>query len=77
MEIKINVPDSLLRQARALGLSIEIYVEELLAEHIRRAAGQQNLESVRAAVAQIRELRKGNKLGGLRIKDLTHPIHKY
>jgi hypothetical protein len=29
------------------------------------------------AIDSIRELRKGNNLGGLRIKDLIHEGHKY
>ena len=36
-----------------------------------------NRRSVAEAIDSIRELRKGNKLGGLKIKDLIHEVHKH
>ena len=36
-----------------------------------------NRPSVAEAIDSIRELRKGNKLGGLKIRDLIHEVHKH
>jgi hypothetical protein len=42
-----------------------------------RSVEQIRQQSVAEAVDRIRELRKGNKLSGLKIKDLIHEGHKY
>jgi AraC family transcriptional regulator of adaptative response/methylated-DNA-[protein]-cysteine methyltransferase len=36
-----------------------------------------NRRSVAEAIESIRKLRKGNTLGGLKIKDLIHEVHKH
>lgn len=77
MEVTIKVPDKLAAEARARGVSVEVYVQEILARQALEAAGEQRLQSVRAAIDRIFELRKGNKLAGLRTKDLIHEGHKY
>jgi len=77
MEIKIKVPDELAAEARANGESVEAYVQQLLARQTLRGGGHGNIASVRAAVDRIFELRKGNRLGGLRTKELIHEGHKY
>jgi post-segregation antitoxin (ccd killing protein) len=43
MEIKVNIPDDLAAQARARGLKLEAYVEEILASRVtpRSTANQQ------------------------------------
>lgn len=77
MEVTIKVPDQLAAEARSRGVSIEVYVQEILAREALDATGEARLHSVRAAIERIFELRKGNKLGGLRTKDLIHEGHKY
>ena len=64
-------------EARARGISVELYVQEILARKAVNAKDNRRLESVRAAIDRILELRKGNKLAGLRTKDLIHEGHKY
>lgn len=77
MEGTIKVPDKLAAEARAHGVSVEVYVQEILARQALEAAGEQRIQSVRAAIDRILELRKGKKLAGLRTKDLIHEGHKY
>lgn len=77
MEVTIKVPDKLAAEARAHGVSVEVYVQEILARQALETNGEQRLQSVQAAIKRIFELRKGNKLAGLRTKDLIHEGHKY
>ena len=77
MEVTIKIPDELAEVARAHGVSIEVFVQEILARQTLDATGEGHLQSVRSAIERILELRKGNKLGGLRTKDLIHEGHKY
>jgi plasmid stability protein len=71
------LPDKLAAEARAHGVSVEVYVQEILARQTIETTSEGRLESVRAAIDRIFELRKGNKLAGLRTKDLIHEGHKY
>ncbi len=77
MEVTIKVPDQLAAEARAQGVSVEVYVQEILARQALGATGEGQLQSVGAAIDRILELRKGNKLAGLRTKELIHEGHKY
>lgn len=77
MEVTIKIPDNLAAEARAHGVSVEVYVQEILARQALRTKGEQRLESVRAGIDRILKLRKGNSLAGLRIKDAIHEGHKY
>lgn len=77
MEVTIKVPDELAAEARAHGVSVEVYVQEILARRTLETTGEEQLQSVRAAIDRILELRKGNRLAGLRAKDLVHEGHKY
>jgi len=77
MEVRIKVPDRLAAEARARGVSVEVYVQDILSRQALETTGEQRLESVRAAIGRILELRKGNKLAGLRTKDLIHEGHRY
>jgi len=54
-----------------------MYVEEMLAQQIIGPEGETLHESVSDAIDRIRELRKQNRLGGLKTKDLIHEGHKY
>lgn len=77
MEVTVKVPEQLAAEARARGMSVQMYVQEILARQVRETNGERELQTVRAAIDRILELRKGNKLAGLRIKDLIHEGHKY
>ncbi|MGA7853124.1 MAG: hypothetical protein WCA15_07330 [Candidatus Acidiferrales bacterium] len=77
MEVTVKISDELAAEARARGVSVEVYVQELLARQALDATNGERLQSVRAAVERILELRKGNKLAGLQIKDLIHEGHQY
>jgi hypothetical protein len=71
MEVTIKVPDKLAVDARARGVSVEAYVQEILAREALGTVGEQRLQSVSSAIERIFELRKGNNLAGLRTKDLN------
>lgn len=73
MEVTIKVSDQLAAEARALGLSVEFYVQQILAQKTQDSSATTHLESVRAAIDRILELRKGNRLDGLPIKELAKP----
>jgi hypothetical protein len=77
MQVRVNVPDRLAAEAQARGVSLEMYVEEMLAQQIIGPEGETLHESVSDAIDRIRELRKQNRLGGLKTKDLIHEGHKY
>jgi hypothetical protein len=77
MEVTIKVPDKLAAEARARGVSVEVYVQEILAQQVLETTDEERRQSVRAAIDRIFELRKGNKLAGLCTKDLIHEGHKY
>ncbi len=83
MTITVSVPDQLADQAQAAGLSVESYIEQILQQQAQERAV---LNSTRAspgpltpeqAVDDIRELRKGVSLGGLKIRDLINEGRKY
>jgi hypothetical protein len=80
MQITVNIPDEIAAQAREKGLTVEVYVEQVLAKqlngHSPDANGQQS-STIVEAVARIREIGKGNKLDGENIKDWIHEGHKF
>jgi hypothetical protein len=57
-------------QAEACGVTLSEYLKDLLVKQAERPAERANRRSVGEAIESIRELRKGNNLGGLKIKDL-------
>lgn len=77
MDLTVKVPDQLAAEARARGVSVEVYVQEILSRQVPAITSEQQLESIRGAIDKIIELRKGSKLAPLKIKDLTHEGHKY
>jgi len=77
MQVTVNVPDWLAARARARGVSVEVYVEEMLARQSSGISEEDGLRSASAAVDRIRELRKGNSLAGLSTKNLIHEGRKY
>ncbi len=84
MQVTVNIPDELAAQAREKGLSVEVYVEQVLAEAVQRARRRQkttpsesDTAKIKAAIARMDELRKGVRLDGLKIKDLINEGRKY
>jgi hypothetical protein len=84
MQVTVNVPDEFAAQAREKGLSVEVYVEQVLAGQSNGNGGVSETNALNAktadikdAIARMAELRKGVTLGGLKIKDLIHEGHKY
>ena len=77
MQLVIDVPDEVKVQAEAQGLGPESYAEKLVREDLARAASAATRASARAAVEELRELRKGITLGGLSIKELVNEGRKY
>jgi hypothetical protein len=77
MEVTIKIPERLAAEARSRGVSVEVYVQDILARQALDTAGEGRLQSVQAAIERIFELHKGNKLAGPRTKDLIHEGHKY
>lgn len=75
IQLEPEIEAQLAAEAQAKGLPLDRYIIEKLMES--RPVVQARQDSVAAAVDNIRELRKGNKLGGLKIKDLIHQGHKY
>jgi hypothetical protein len=72
MEIRVNVPDRLAAAAQERGISLELCVEQVLAQQAIVSEEQTNQESINEGVDRIREPRKQNALGGLRMRDLIH-----
>ena len=77
IELQPEIESQLAAQAEACGVSFSEYLKELLMKQAEQPAERVNRRSVAEAIESIRELRKGNKLGGLKIKDLIHEGHKY
>jgi plasmid stability protein len=77
MEVTINVPEQLAVQARAHGVSVEVYAQEILARQALDTPGEDRLLTVRNTIGRLLELRKGKKLAGLQTGDLIHEGHKY
>jgi hypothetical protein len=77
MQVTVNVPDQLAAHARAKGVAVETYVEEVLKRESQQSVGEAPGNSVGEAIDRIMELRKGNTLRGVKIKDLIHEGHKH
>ena len=72
MKVKVNVPDRLAAEAQARGVSLELFVEQMIAQQALAPEEGTVRDSVSKAINRIRELRKQNTLGGLRTKNLIH-----
>jgi len=77
MQVTINVPDQVAAEARARGLSTEVYVEELITSRTNANSDLDQRKAVEAAVDRILERRERHKLNGLKIKDLINEGRKY
>ena len=77
MEVTINIPDNVADAARASGVPVEQYVQEILARQAGQTVAEGTVSSINAAIDKILELRQDNNLAGLRTKDLIHEGHRY
>ena len=76
MQVTVNIPEEMAQQARARGVAVEAYVEEVLVRESQHSAPK-DLRVVGEATDRLRELRQGNALGGSKIKDLIDEGRKY
>jgi hypothetical protein len=74
IQLQPDVEAQLAAEAQARGLALDHYIEMIVKA---RSVEQLRQRSVAEAIDRIRELRKGNKLSGLKSKDLIHEGHKY
>ncbi|HKT46658.1 MAG TPA: hypothetical protein VJP87_03970 [Candidatus Acidoferrales bacterium] len=76
MEVTITISDKLAAEAQARGVSVEVYIQEILARQTHEATNAERLATTRAAIDRIIELRRENRLAGIQVKDLIHEGHK-
>jgi hypothetical protein len=74
IQFNAEIEAQLAAEAQARGVALEHYIEKIVSA---RPVEQFRQRTVAEAIDSIRELRKGNTLGDLRIKDLIHEGHKY
>lgn len=84
MKIQIELrPETKARldsEAHAHGMAPETYLVQFVEDHLGAEPfldDPRKKRSIGEAIDRILELRKGNILGGLKIKDLIHEGHKY
>jgi hypothetical protein len=74
IRLQPEIEAQLAAEAKDRGMALDRYIEKIVEgrpiEHVDR-------HSVSEAIDRIRDLRKGNRLGGLNIKDLIHEGHIY
>lgn len=73
IQLQPEIEAVLAAEAQARGVGLDRYIEGIV---IARPVEQNRKQSVAQAIESIRELRKGNILGGLNIKDLVHEGRK-
>jgi len=74
IQLRPEIEAQLAAEAQDHGLSLDRYIEKIVSG---RTVTRFRRYSVGQAIDRIRELRKGNMLGGLKIKDLIHEGHRY
>ncbi len=77
IELEPEIEHRLQAQADSCGVTFSDYVRELLERQAKGAAATAARDSVGDTIEHIRELRKGNKLAGLKLKNLIHEGHQY
>ena len=77
MQVTINVPEELTSAARARGLSIEAYIEEMVARSAQKSLSEARLHEIAGAIDRLRELRNASKLDGLKIREMIQEGRKY
>jgi hypothetical protein len=74
IQLQPEVEAQLAAEAEACGLGLDRYIEKIVeARPLERLQDRK----VGDAIDRIRELRRGNNLGDLKIRDLIHENHKY
>ncbi len=74
LELEPALEAKLAAEAEAKGLRLDRYIETIV---VTRPVDRLPKHEVSQAIDRIFELRKGNKLGGLSIKELIHDGHRY
>ncbi len=74
IQLQPEIEAQLAAEAQARGVALDHYIEKIVRA---RPVEQIGKRTVAEAIDSIRELRKGNTLGGLKIKDLINEGHKY
>jgi hypothetical protein len=77
IQLQPEIEGQLAAQAEACGVTFSDYLKDILVKQAERPAEGVRQRSVAEAIDSIRKLRRGNLLGGLRIKDLIHEGHRY
>lgn len=75
IQLRPEVEAQLAAEAQARGLTLDRYITEKLAEP--RYAFRADKPSIAEAIDNIRVLRKGNRMDGLKIKDLIEEGRRY
>jgi len=74
IQLRPEIEAQLAAEAQDHGLPLDLYIEKIVSG---RVVTKNKRHSVGQAIDRIRELRKGNTLGGFKIKDLIHDGHRY
>lgn len=74
IQLRPEIEARLAAEARDSGLALDAYIERLVSS---RPAAATKQRPVGDAIDRIRELRRGNRLDGLRIQDLIHEGRRY
>jgi len=75
IQLQPEIEAQLTAEAQARGMALDAYVAEKLGDV--RLADRAGQRSVADAIDRIRELRRGNRLGGVSIRDLIHEGQRY
>ncbi len=75
IQLEPEVEARLVAEAQARGLALDRYIVEKLSES--QPVGEARQQSIVDAIDGIRELRKGNRLNGLTVRDLIEEGRKY
>lgn len=75
IQLQPEIEAQLAAEARARGMALEEYIAEKLGD--RASRDRLDRESLSAAAARIREIRKGARLDGLKIKDLVNEGRRF
>lgn len=74
LQLQPEMEAQLAAEAHARGVALNHYIEKIVSARPIETVKQQ---TVSEAIHAIRALRQGNKLNGLKVKDLIHEGHKY
>ena len=74
IQLQPEIEAQLAAEAKDRGMALDRYIETIVEG---RSIEQLHRHSVSEAIERIKALRKENKLGGLKVKDLIHEGHQY